>query len=65
MGLSSFGQKGYILTTFKDRRIYNFICELRGWLEVPGSMSMYKEINQNFEMSPFCLQFITENIEMH
>ena len=37
---------------FKRRLIDNFINELRRGLEASGSMSLYRELSQNFELSP-------------
>ena len=49
-------KKEMFLPILKRRLIDSFIGELRGGLEASGSMSTYKEINQNFELSPYLLK---------
>ena len=46
-----FRKKETILSIFKQRLIDNFIGILRRGLEASRSMSLYKEFNQNFELS--------------
>ena len=46
-------KKEPFLAIFKQRLIDNFIGEVRRGLEASGSMSLYKEINQTFELSPY------------
>ena len=57
--------KKKFLPIFKRRLIDNFINESRRNLEASSSMSLYKEINQNFELSPYLTKIVNRNIGMH
>ena len=46
-------KKEIFLPSFKRRLIDNFINELRRGIEASGSMSPYRELNQNFELSRY------------
>ena len=46
-------KKEPFLSIFKQRLIDNFIGGVRRGLETPGPMSLYKEVYQNFEVSPY------------
>ena len=50
--------KKKFLPIFKRRLIDNFINETRRNLEASSSMSLYKEINQNFELSPYLTKIV-------
>ena len=50
--------KKKFLPILKRRLIDNFIDETRRSLEASSSMSLYKEINQNFELSPYLTKIV-------
>ena len=50
--------KKKFLPIFKRRLIDNFINETRRNLEASSSVSLYKEINQNFELSPYLTKIV-------